>query len=74
MSWHKVDVKVGTENISGMLNANMLQIASVENLGEAITVNGKNHKIELWKLKMRVIVGLLNWLLKWLKLILECPK
>ena len=46
MSWHKVDVKVGTENISGMLNANMLQIASVENLGEAITVNGKNHKIE----------------------------
>jgi len=46
MSWHKVDVKVGTENISGMLNANMLQISSVENLGESITVNGKNYKIE----------------------------
>ena len=46
MSWHKVNVKVGTENILGVLKNNTLHIPSVENLGEAITINGKNHKIE----------------------------
>ena len=46
MSWHEVNVKVGTENILGVLKDNILHIPSVENLGEAITINGKNHKIE----------------------------
>ena len=53
MSWQSVDVKVGNENISGMLNVDILRIPAVENIGEAITINGKNHKVESYTVDHR---------------------
>ena len=53
MSWQEVEVKVGTENILGVLKDNILHIPSVENLGEAITINGKNHKVESYTVDHR---------------------
>ena len=53
MSWQEVEVKVGTENILGVLKDNILHIPSVKNLGEAITVNGKNHQVESYTVDHR---------------------
>ena len=53
MSWQEVEVKIGTDSLLGVCKNNMLHIPSVKNLGEAITVNGKNHQVESYTVDHR---------------------